>query len=141
MEILERLIISLLIVTVLSYLLKLWDWDLENKFEYFGKSQNYTSGVCDNKVSHKMCLEMAGNNCRIPTYPNEECWMSVYNRCRDTCNRNVSGDCKCTQVANQQCVTRDDPADACLSSVYQKCMAGRTDLVEDPDRGSTTLFN
>ena len=152
---LQRSIIVLLTITVFAYILKF----------HFGKSElfmTYESPVTPNAVSkrfepfkvtnignsrcsggvrlmgttaHRMCLEMAGDNCRIPTYPNNECWMSVFNQCRNICLRDVHGDCNCTAIANVGCSTRGDPAESCLNSVYQKCMAGQISGIPDPDRG------
>jgi hypothetical protein len=154
---LERSIIALLVVTVLAYFLKLGFTEsfmtyesattpnaIARRFEPFDVvnvgNKRCTGGVCPSATTaHRMCLEMAGDNCRIPTYPNNECWMSVYNRCRNTCTRDVQGDCNCTQIANDECGTRGDPAEQCLNSVYQKCMASQTGLVPDPDRGYPSI--
>lgn len=150
---LERSIIVLIIITVLAYFIKLGYIDnfmaydsavspnaIAKRFEPFKitnvGTKRCSGGVCPTATSaHRMCLEMAGDNCRIPTYPNNECWMSVYNKCKNNCTRNVKKDCNCTEIANRMCGTSSDPAEQCLGSVYQKCMAGQTGLVPDPDRG------
>lgn len=149
---LERSIISLVIVTVLAYMLSFYSIDnfmtyesattpnaVAKRFEPFGVTpigNKRCGGVCPSDITaHRMCLEMAGDNCRIPTYPNNECWMSVYNQCKRSCGYRENVDCGCTQIANDECGTRGDPAEQCLSSVYRKCMAGQTSTFADPDRG------
>lgn len=137
----QRSIIALVVITALSYLLKYNEW-------FFNRNSN--SNILDTRKiepfnnhghsqAHEMCLKMAGDNCRIPTYPNNECWMSVYNRCRNMCSRDIQGDCECDQVANSECVSGNEPANACLRTTYQKCMAGRVAGIPDPDRGFPSI--
>ncbi len=158
---LQRLIIALLVVCVLGYMFKshqdtFMTYEsattpnaISKRFEPFKSLGGYASaligsvGPCtarggcpSTNKSHRMCLEMAGSVCRIPTYPNNECWMSVFNKCRNKCSNERN--CDCTTTANQMCGTRGDPAEACLNSTYQKCMAGRT-ITPDPDRGMPAI--
>lgn len=161
---LQRSIICLLVITVFAYILKFgfsrrykrfrresfMTYDsattpnaIAKRFEPFESfevtnigNSRCSGGVCPtNSTAHKMCLEMAGDNCRIPTYPDNGCWMSVFNECKNQCSRDVKTDCNCTSIANAKCQTGGDPAEACLGSVYQKCMSGQVAGIPDPDRG------
>ena len=149
---LQRTIIVLLVITVLAYIFK-FEFGVHDKFMTYESAitpnaiakrfESFESFEMtnnkNNSVAHSMCLKMAGDNCRIPTYPNNGCWMTVYDRCRNTCSRDVTGDCNCSAIATRKCGTRGDPAEQCLNSVYQKCMAGRVSGVPDPDRGVPSI--
>lgn len=104
---------------------RLFDGDLNNnRYECPTKSK-----------AHKMCMDLASSVCRAPTYPDNECWMSQYQICK---NRGGSS-CECTKVANDRCDQGGmDVADNCVTSVFQKCLAGQG-MAIDPDRGAPMI--
>jgi hypothetical protein len=87
--------------------------------------------------SDQMCHTMAKDNCRIPTWQMNDCWLNHYRKCTQSCgsSNGNTANCNCHQAATEACRSNDDPAEACYASVHQKCMAGMHSHIKDPDRG------
>lgn len=90
---------------------------------------------CD-KVSsaNETCKQLAEQNCRIPTWMMNDCWLNEYQRCKTSDKCGLSSNCNCYDMATQKCASSNCPADACFHDLHQKCMAG-LGLAPDPDRG------
>lgn len=90
-----------------------------------------------NEFAHNMCHTMARDNCRIPTWQLNDCWLSHYRKCANSCGSGKGNlaNCDCHAYASEMCRSNDDPAEACYASVHQKCLAGMG-MAIDPDRGS-----
>lgn len=75
-----------------------------------------------------MCQKLAHQNCKIPTYPNNECYLRNYQQCYSQ----GKSACDCEQLAAVKCSTSpQSPAEGCFKSINQKCLAGHG---LDPDR-------
>jgi len=99
--------------------------------------ENFRIGCtkCNGGAADHMCHQLAKDNCRIPTWMLNDCWMDTYRECANSCSyANTNEMCNCHKIASERCRSGDDPAEACYSSVHQKCMAG-IGLAPDPDRG------
>jgi hypothetical protein len=83
----------------------------------------------------KMCHSMAKDNCHIPTWTNQECWLRTYEKCmkNSKLNKVSDGACDCLEFASQKCTTGNWPAEQCYAKTKQKCLAGYG-LAPDPDR-------
>ena len=88
-------------------------------------------GCAKPSISHQICHNMAKDNCRIPTWQLNDCWINSYKQCSEACN---TGNCQCYDYATEKCRSNDDPAEKCYSDVHQECMAGMG-YATDPDRG------
>ena len=125
----------ILIIIIAAYL-------LTNRAEGFCNGYSYAYGGqdCGNKeMASKMCRELVQSNCRIPTYPLNDCWLNEYEKCNSYCKGTNTGKmCNCYQVATEKCGSNGCPAEACYADLHQKCMAGYG-FASDPERGNPSL--
>lgn len=80
-----------------------------------------------------VCHELAKQQCRIPVYTNNECWMKAYSDCNKYCLRSGGKVCNCYDYASSRCASSSSPAEGCYDNVYRECLAG-VGLAKDPDR-------
>jgi hypothetical protein len=107
--------------------------DLESGIGY----PHFTRRACGKECPSEsgasgMCHEMAADNCRVPRWMLNDCWLNTYRECSNQCAS--PGVCDCHAEATAKCGSCDDPAIACYNTVHQQCMAGMG-FAPDPDRG------
>ena len=85
-------------------------------------------------VADRMCHHLARDQCRIPTWTLNDCWLNTYRECNKKCSRGSKEMCNCDAYATESCRSSNAPAEACYAGIHQKCMAGMG-FAKDPDRG------
>ena len=94
---------------------------------------------CNIDFATNMCTTLAQSNCRIPTYPQNDCWLNEFQKCTSYCKgTNTRKICNCSEIASAKCGSDGCPAEACFRDLHQKCMAGYG-FGSDPDRGSPSF--
>ncbi len=86
------------------------------------------------KNTASICHQLAKDQCQIPSYPLNSCWLNTFSACNKRCLRSGGKVCDCDGYATERCKSSSSPAYACYKSVLQKCMAGMG-FASDPDRG------
>ena len=116
--------------TILLYVLIVWlvYTFLFNGVEHFNCLGGNVRGSPD------MCHQIAHSQCKIPTYPLNDCWLNAFKNCNKSCQRYGTKVCDCDRYATSKCTSSGNVANSCYNSVHQKCMAN-FGLAPDPDRG------
>lgn len=91
-------------------------------------------GCSTPSVAHQICHNLAKDNCRIPTWQLNDCWLKTYQKCANSCGSGNPVSCGCHAYASELCRSEDDPAEKCYADVHQECLAGMG-YAPDPDRG------